>query len=450
MQRKSTLLILVLFVLSSVVFVPPATAEGASERYTINFNGNQIPADAAQLVAAAGGQLVRTLPEVGIGVAVSSDPNFMDNLSSARAVHSVGPVLQHSLPIPAVVKVEDGHPPTAFLYDEQWNIRRVKADLAWDINTGSHDTVVAVLDTGVAWNHPDLGPNVVYTACYSTQPTCSEYPDIHWHGTHVAGTVAATFDFGVVGVGPNLGIASYNVFEFVPGVGVIAFDDPLWSAMIDAANQGFDVINMSLGGYLLMSEGKEHAAAWTAWNRVSNYVIRQGVTIVASAGNGDFDMNGPWKHIPGDVPGIINVAATGIRPEPEFPQPGFWDVRAFYSNYGAVITLAAPGGDCGLDDSCDPATRPANWFDYLILSTYVVPDPACAATASCPIGWAWAAGTSMAAPHVSGGAGLLIDHNPYLNPNQVRSTLMRTAEDIGSRQFFGHGMLDVYSALGGN
>jgi lantibiotic leader peptide-processing serine protease len=445
MKRSFALVILFLFVLSNIAFVPPAAAQASSSRYVINFASGRIPVNAAALVAAAGGELVRTLPEVGVAVATSANPLFAKNMARSAAVLNVGETLAHALPSLDAVQITGDPPPTAAFYEPyQWSIRRVKADLAWDINTGSHDTVVAVLDTGIAWNHPDLAPNVVYTKCYSTQPSCMDYPSLSYHGTHVAGTVAATFAYGAVGVGPNLGLASYNVFELVDGE-VIAFDDPLWAAMIDAANQGFKVINMSLGGYMGMYEGRDAAASWTAWNRVTNYVIRQGVTVVASAGNGALNVNGAIVHFPGDLPGIINVGATGIRPAPQYPYPGAYDVRAFYSNTGAAVTLAAPGGDCGEDDDCT-GTVPQYWL-YLIFSTYVDLNPGCAATASCAPSWAWAGGTSMAAPHVSGVAGLVMDHKPQLSPNQVSSILTRSAENLGNRQFFGHGMVDAFAAL---
>jgi subtilisin family serine protease len=270
----------------------------------------------------------------------------------------------------------------------------------------------------------------------------------------VAGTVAAAFDGGgVIGVGPNLGIASYNVFEFYDfpddGAGplLVAFDEALWQAMLDATERGYDVINMSLGGYIVRSASKEDVAAWTAWNRIADYVTRQGVTIVASAGNGNLDLNGPVDHIPSDVTGVISTGASGIRPDPIFPQDDSYDIRAFYSNYGASVILSAPGGDCGLADSCDELTRPANWFEYLVFSTYVEANPLCAATASCPVGYAWAGGTSMSSPHVSGAAGLVADQNPGLNPHQVISILKRTTDNLGDRQQFGHGMLNVYTAV---
>lgn len=445
----------VLFILTLIfAFVPDqAAAEAEPVRYTVVFNGTKIPKKAADMIADAGGELVKTFDEIGVGIAISSDPSFPDALKGAKGIKAVDPQRYLALPVTEAFEFEATEPdPTLDYYYDlyQWDIRRVKADQAWENTTGSHDTVVAVLDTGIAWNHPDLEDNVLYHTCYSVLDIlgpCSDYPSWHWHGTHVAGTIAAAFEGGAtVGVGPNLGLASYNVFELyddpIEGWVLVAFDEAIWEAMLDVADKGFDVINMSLGSYAVMNEGG--AAEWVAWNRVADFVTRQGVTIVASSGNGNTDLNGPVAHIPSDVTGIISVGATGIRPDWAFPQDGFYDVRADYSNYGASVTLSAPGGDLGPPEAAYPF--PAVY--YLIFSTYVIPDPICAATASCPLGYAWAGGTSMASPHVAGAAGLVIDNSKKpLNPHQVTSILKQTAEKIGSRQLFGHGMLDVEAAV---
>jgi lantibiotic leader peptide-processing serine protease len=125
------------------------------------------------------------------------------------------------------------------------------------------------------------------------------------------------------------------------------------------------------------------------------------------------------------------------------------DVRAFYSNSGAVIDVVAPGGDCGVDDHCNPniGPLPPNAIDFLIFSTDVWPlNEACAQTQSCTIGWFWQAGTSMAAPHVSGVAALMRGANPSLRPNQLIARVRQTAEGLGDRQVFGHGMVDALAA----
>jgi subtilisin family serine protease len=138
----------------------------------------------------------------------------------------------------------------------------------------------------------------------------------------------------------------------------------------------------------------------------------------------------------------VNVAATGIRPLPFYPQAGVFDIRAFYSNYGAPIDIAAPGGDLGPDD---PGT--ADPLDYMVISTAVFPDPACAPTANCPVFYDWKVGTSMATAHVSGTAGLIRDASPSLSARQMAVLLKRTADRSGQKRLFGHGVVDAFSAF---
>lgn len=451
--------VLVLLVMSIALFsVSFVRAQGDPVPYLILLRGNSIPANFEANVQNAGGQVMHMIPQVGIVTVLSSNPDFASLMSGVQSVQEIGALPTESLPqavaeMPAEVPVS----PSAF-YDQGllWGINRVNAPAAWEAGyTGSHNTVVAVIDTGIAWNHPDLASNVVYVDCFTSTGSyasggCNPYPAYSDHGTHVAGTIAANFGGGVVGVGPNLGLAGYNTFEPIPGCGVCSYSSSRWLAEIDAAERGFDVINMSLGSLGQYGGGNSSGLATfvAADNRVANLVISMGTTIVASAGNSAVDLNGTFINIPGGLPGIVNVAATGIQPAPRYPYPDAFDVQAFYSNQGASVDIAAPGGDCGQIGFCDPATRPANWFEYLVLSSTVTPNVTCAATASCPVGWGWKGGTSMASPHVAGVAGLVIDQNPNLRPNQVVALLRRTAENLGNRQVFGHGMVDAAAALG--
>ena len=261
----------------------------------------------------------------------------------------------------------------------------------------------------------------------------------------MAGTAAAAFGDAIVGVAPEAMIASYNTFEPIPDCGVCSYTDSRWAAMMDAADSGFDVVTMSLGGYgeYGLGQGTNEMATYVAAEkRVANYVQSQGTVIVASSGNGDVDLNGTVIHVPGDIPQIINVGATGIQPAPRYPFAGSFDIRAFYSNYGAAVTLAGPGGDCGEIEGC--SGNPVNGYfyaEFLILSSTVAADPGCAATFSCAPGYGWKGGTSMATPHVSGVATLIRASEPGLSPNQVRARLKQTAENLGDRQAFGQGMV---------
>jgi subtilisin family serine protease len=439
MKKRYTIFILAILSIF-LAFAAPVTAQAntAEAPFTIVFDRDNLPADVEGLVAVAGGELLFWFPEVGIAVANGDVGSFADSISADASVSEVGLSGMWSVPDVQVFAPTTLGPTVAdnLYFPFQWHIRRIGADQAWaNGNTGSHNTVVGIIDTGVENTHPDLAPNLVYEACVQLAGFCPPGTLTHWHGTHVAGTVAAAFDNGsVVGVGPDLGLAAYQVFE--PG-GSGAYDGPIWWSIIDAAYQGFQVINMSLGGYDSFGQsGGAAAASWTAWNRVVNYAVRNGVTIVASAGNAGVDVNGSLYHIPGDLSGIINVAATGIQPFPVFPQPDYFDIQAFYSNRGAAVTIAAPGGDCGEQGGCSgvPDSGYPFYWHYLVMSTYWGGS------------YAWSGGTSMASPHVAGVAGLVMDANPGLNPHQVRSILTRTADQIGSRLDFGHGIVDAAAA----
>ncbi len=443
----------------------PAQTPGIQKRFVVVFAGSRIPPGAERLIEAAGGKMSQTFPEVGIAVAISDSPAFPDALNRSALVQAVGEDRGRPLPDGFAGEFESGAAGSVFApgpdpavddlyFSRQWHIRRVRADAAWAITAGASDVVVAVIDNGVASNHPDL-VNLVFSGCFSSTGTCTPYPSIPFalggsHGTMVAGIIGAAFGHGrVVGVGPNLSLASYNVFETDPDIGIVAFESSIWAAMLDAAARGFKVINLSLGDLLLFPE--RDAPLWTAWNRVAEFVTRKGVTILASAGNEGINLNGPVAHVPSDLPSVIGVGATGIRPDPVFPQAAAFDVRAFYSNVGAALSLVAPGGDCGpTNPECTGAIVGTQLF-YFVQSSGVmpgVPTPTCVATASCTVGYVRNFGSSFAAPHVAGVAGLILSHNPNLRPQQVASFLIRTAQPLGDRQQFGHGMVDAAAAVG--
>jgi lantibiotic leader peptide-processing serine protease len=461
-------------------------AEAGAGRYIILMKGEAVPGDLAGRVRAAGGRLVHVLPQVGIAIAETSGEGFAARMASDNRVQSIGPEPVAALPGGGGSLWEVGaehpaslHAPTAaddlFNAGLVWGVERVKAPVAWargHAYTGA-GAVVGVIDTGIASNHPDLASNLVFNACFTSAgevigrdwqagDPCNPYPSLSDHGTHVAGTVAARFGGGrVVGVAPNAQLANYNVFEFVPGFGVGAYPGSRWMAMIHAADTGVDAINMSLGSLTFIGNdpkrfaqfGLQHqpgrqdglATFLAAEKRVANYVNRRGTVMVSSAGNAAVNLNGNIIATPGETQGHITVGATGIRPNPWY-QPGIsWDVRSFFSNYGAPIDVVAPGGDCGQDGACDSA-RPANWFEYLVLSTIVSPGVVCAQTQSCALGYGWKGGTSMAAPHVAGVVAIVRAVSPDLSAQQVNNRIIRTAERIGSRQEFGHGMVDAAAA----
>lgn len=445
-----------LVVTLSAIGMLAAAGMAHAGQYIILYKKNAIPSNVEKEITSAGGTLIRMIPQVGIAVASSDDANFLSKARSMKGVAGADPDVALGVPETTGQAVENAptSDDTFFNSGLVWGVERVGAPEAWTMGyTGSHDTVVAIIDTGIASNHPDLAPNLIYNDCYTSagsyaEGNCNPYPAYSDHGTHVAGTVAAAFGGGgVVGVAPNMGLANYNTFEVIPDCGVCSYSSSRWAAMLDAAERDFDVISMSLGstGQYGGQGSNDMAAFVAAEKRVASEVLKMGTALVASAGNSGLDLNGTIIHLPGDIPGIINTAATGIQPFARY-QEGSFDIPAFYTNYGAAITLTAPGGDCGQVGVCD-GNRPANWFEYLVLSTIVAPSPACAATESCPVGYGWKGGTSMATPHVSAAVGLVKDVNPDLSPMKAQNIIKSTADNIGSRQYFGHGMLNVVSAI---
>jgi lantibiotic leader peptide-processing serine protease len=433
-------------------------ADAKDTRYVVVFENEQVPENAAQLIEAAGGRLVKTLPEIGVGIAVSSSPDFVSSVSTIRGIVSVS--VERSLRVQGTGTSEtvDCSPDSEndSCFGAQWNIRRVNADKAWKrVTTGSHQTVVAVIDTGIATNHPDLKDNVLYEFCCPSSKDecfspssriCNPYPEDPYdgyHGTQVASIIAASFGGGgLIGVGPNLGLANYNVWNAAEQN---ADDSSVWKAMLDAAKRDFKVINISLGGYYCPNDDQGTIKAWISVVRK----VMQKSLIVATSPDYVSDITCTDDldaiFIPSDLPGVISVGATGIRPLPVYPQPRAFDVRALYS-YGRSIDLVAPGGDLGPD---------YNDENYLILTADVWPDPVCArkkhcgaeSCPSCPIWYSRNWGNSLSAPHVSAVAGLIFDVNPNLSPSDVTAILKDTADDLGDPLKFGSGMVNAYRAL---
>jgi thermitase len=276
-------------------------------------------------------------------------------------------------------------------FSQQWSLNntgqtggKIDADIdapeAWDIATGTNSVKIAIVDTGVDLDHPDLSGKL--TAGYDFVNNDSIPQDDNGHGTHVAGTASAVTNngVGVAGVCWGCSIMPVKVLD-ASGSGT---DSQVASGIIWAADQGARVINLSLGGYGAVKVMSDAVA----------YAYNLGAVVVAARGN---DGNST-PHYPAAYPQVISVGATDHN-----------DKRPWFSSYGPDLEVAAPGDN--------------------ILSSY----------------WdniyATGSGTSMATPHVSGLAGLLLSLNPALTQDNVRSILKHTADDLvgnpteGQRRF---------------
>ncbi len=285
-------------------------------------------------------------------------------------------------------------------YSWQWGLPQIKADQGWDIEKGTNEVVIAVIDTGVDLIHPDLQDKLVPLADRWNFVEGNAVPnDGFGHGTHVAGIAAALTDnsLGVAGLAWNCRIMPVRVLNN-SGTGTVA---DVNSGIRWAADHGAQVLNLSLGGPDLASSE----------NEAVQYAHGKGCVIIAAAGN---DGNTTLAY-PASFDNVISVAAVDRL-----------DARATYSNHNAYVDVAAPGG-------ANNGTAADN-----IYSTYTGE------------GYAYDAGTSMATPFVAGLAGLILSHFSSYTNTQVENRIISTVNDLGDAgrdDYFGYGRINAYQAL---
>ncbi len=292
-------------------------------------------------------------------------------------------------------------------FPNQWNLSKIRLPEAWNKGTGKKNVIIAILDSGVDLTHPDLQAHMV--AGYDFVNSDDTPMDDNGHGTHVAGIAAAVTNngVGVAGAAWHALIMPLKVLDDY-GSGV---DSDVAQAIRWAADHGARVINMSLGG----------AQYSRTLSDAAKYAYGKGCLLVAAAGN-HASADGNVPLYPAALPEVIAVAATGNR-----------DEHASYSNTGAYVEISAPGGN--------PTSRYDFDMSHWIESTYL---------RSSGYDYMWGAGTSQAAPHVSGLAAYLWSLEPQISNVQIRRVITETAVDLGSKgrdAYFGYGRIDARAAV---
>ena len=276
-----------------------------------------------------------------------------------------------------------------FTNGSQWYLSKIQAPNAWDVSTGAPEVVVAVLDTGVRASHPDLAGKVL--AGWDFADNDSDPTDENGHGTAVAGLIGAAS-------GNGTGMASVAWKTAILPVRVLGKDgsgshSDIADGIVWAADQGADVINLSLGGT---------GSSSTLQNAI-NYAWSKGVVIIAAAGNNGDSV----PCYPGACTNVVAVSATNSS-----------DARTSWSNYGSYIDIAAPG---------------ANILSLSGTSGYEAMD-----------------GTSFSSPLTAGVVALMRAANPALSNANIVNALLNNADDLGASgkdNDFGYGRINARRAV---
>ena len=254
-----------------------------------------------------------------------------------------------------------------------------------------------------------------------------------------------------MGIAPQATIIGVKVLQCGSGAFSWVIAGVVYAATpIAEGGAGADIINMSLGA--VVPRVGPYAALFTAMSRATQYAVQHGVTVIAAAGNDalDLDHTANVFDIPAQSTGVIAVSATGPM--------GFalgatnFDRPASYTNYGQrAISVTAPGGDFALpgNDACTLPRHPSGTVTAPCWVFDMVMAP-CRGSGASNSSYCWAAGTSMAAPAVSGVAALIIGKFGRLSPAQVEARLLQSADDLGkpgNDDFYGGGRVNAYRAI---
>ena len=447
----------------------------AASTYLVLYKGASVPADAAAVIAGAGGTLVYRYDAIGVAIARSASAGFATALATDARVEGASATARFAVQLTETAEVLDALPDAAPapgndpFWRYQWDMDQIHAPEARAINGGSPSVIVGNIDTGIDYTHPDLAPNIDFgnsTSCVGGVPnqTPSAWADDNGHGTHTAGTIAAARNgVGIVGVAPNVKIATIKAGDvdgfFYPEAVVCAF---MW-----AASHNIDVTNNSyFADPWLFNCRNDPAqrAIWKAEQRAIRYAMQNGVSVVAAIGNENIDLskrnidnispdNGvPISRevtnacvvIPVEIAGVIGVSANGNQLQ-----------KSYYSTYGVGVTqVTAPGGDARFQRSGTAALARGRVLSDFPGNRYALFQ-----------------GTSMASPHVTGVAALAISAHGRMSPGALAALINRTADPIpcpanpfspgppfnytatctgglGANGFFGHGQVNALSAIG--
>lgn len=409
----------------SIVLTPDILA-ARKKRFIVHYKTQKLTVSGAQVISTE---------RVIYNADSASEARSRFPLGSSKIESVEEDIILQAVKEPGDIGVEDS------LYQSQWSLFNanggIELPMAWDISTGSPNIVVAVVDTGIT-NHVDLQGKILNGADLISDPAMANdgggrdadandagdwvtsgdscyrgsNQNSTWHGTHVAGTIAANSanGLGVTGVAWGVKILPVRVLGKCGGYLSDIADGIRWAAGGSVAGvpnnpNPADVINLSLGGF---------GTCGTTMQNAIDFAVAQGAVVVVAAGNDNQNLNFT-PYVPATCKKVITVGAGNRNA-----------FKSFYSNYGDFIDIMAPGGD----------------FDGRIISTVNM-----GTTTQTSDGYEGMIGTSMAAPHVAGVAALIKSVKPGLFPAQIEDILKRSKKFFNCTSGCGEGLVDAFEAL---
>lgn len=358
----------------------------AAHEVMVRFNPKMSADEIHKKIERLNAEVINAIPQFGVYHLVISES---DTVASFIDKHQKDPRLRLLEPNPIVAVEPIDKTPNDPLFRAQWSLERIGAPQAWTYLPNHAGGVVAVIDSGVDENHPDLQGHIVRGK--NLIDGSDDISDQHGHGTAIAGIIAATTnnEIGMSGICPTCKILPVKVLD-ESGQGTYAH---VIAGIIWAADRKAEVINLSLGSYgfsRFLADAVE-------------YAHQSGAVIVAAGGNEATQT----PLYPGALPNVISVSASDS-------DDNLWTG----SNYGPVIDIAAPG------------------VHIVSLNTHN--------------SYMRATGSSFSAAQVSGVAALVRTKHPFLKNAQAAQVLFQTADDLGEKgkdQFYGFGRLNAARAL---
>ncbi len=422
----------------SLVGVTPASArrrrdgDDTRERYVVDVRS-------ASSGAVSHLEVIHRLDRIGFAV-VRASPSEISGLRASRDVSL-------SVARPFDRRADGTLPDGLTMHDVQWPLHDQQIGAAQRVTRGA-GARVTVIDTGVYRGHPDLRARLNWKLSRNfTEDNGGPGPTSLDHGTLTAGVIASEGrDGGVVGVAPEAELVSCRI-EVDKKINV----GDLIAAITYSADISSDVANLSWGIYPLSLNERGGKEVANAFRSAAAYATARGTLLVAAAGNDSANLNADPKviDVPAQTSNVMSVSATGPigyrwddGPHVTDPYDHLRDpttTPAYYTNYGKeAVDLSAPGGN--IDRAAMKGD--SRWFLDLVPSTSFTG----VNEIKIP-GYSWAAGTSFAAPYVSGAAALVAANYPESSVEERRAHLLETARSIGPLAYRGRGHLDTLRAV---